>query len=266
MIMRIKLAKFVALFIVLVNVIVVYYTLKLFLSFNSEDAPPRAQANQVTTKSPTKHLSKLLTIVIREFELYENDVTLTVKSFTNIFPHIQTLIICDTLPYPPLTLSFWNSTHRNVKIINLSTNLKAAYIEQYPLVHIKTKYVLFVPDSTRLPSRQTLLLLFLELLKEKEQLVVAPVGFKTNLNCLRLNVSVRTWSLKYETIRSSLCDGVNGKHVTMMETDDLKRFTNAFLLPFPQSLYLQASAQNLKVKLPCNIFFELSCYLLLTAV
>lgn len=247
--MRIKLAKFVGLFIVIINIIVIYYTLKLFLTFNSVDTPPVVvQTAKSNTKSPTKHIGKLLTVIIRDFELYENDITLTVKSFLNVFPNVQILVLSDGLPYPPLELSFWNSTVKNVKVINLTPNLNYAYIEQYPLVYVKTKYVLFVPDSTRLSNRQTLQLMLLELLNSPESIIAAPFNLKSSLNCLQVNLSIREWTLKYEALKNQICDAVMGKHVIMLETDVLKRLSNAFMLPFPQSLYLQTSSLNLKVR------------------
>lgn len=254
MIMRIKLAKFVAFFIVFVNIVVVYFTLKLFLSFNPAGVvnPPGGaviKVKQSVAKPALKHFHNVVSVVLREFELHENDVTQTVKSFITNFPNIQVYIICDYSPYPPLELTFWNATIKNVKIINLAPNLRYAFIEQYPLVYIKTKYVLFVPDSTRLPNRQTLQLLLTELTKQPEVVAIAsPVGYKTLLSCLKVNASSRTWTLKYEIApQGELCDAIGGKHVVLVETDVLKRLPNAFLLPFPQALYLQTAALGLKV-------------------
>lgn len=247
--MRIRLTKFITLFIVVINIIVVYYTLKLFLSFKPLDTPPKVvQKAKLSAKPPIKHIGKLVTVIIREFELYENDITLTVKSFLNIFPNIQVLVLSNGLPYPPLELSFWNSSVKNVKIINLTPNLNYAYIEQYPLVYVKTKYVLFVPDSARLLNRQMLHSMLLELLKKPESIIVAPFNLKDSLNCLQVNLSIREWTVKYETLDSQICDAVTGKHVIMLETDVLKRLSNGFLLPFPQSLYLQTSYLTLKVR------------------
>lgn len=250
--MRIKFAKFVAFFIVFVNIIVVYFTLKLFLSFSSGNVPntPAVIVKKNSVAKPTlKHFHKFVSIVIREFELHDNDVTQTVKSFISIFPNVQVYIICDILPYPPLELTFWNNSIKNVKVISLAPNLRLAFIEQYPLVYIKTKYVLFVPDSTRLVNRQGLQSLLSELTKNPEIAVAAAIGYKTNLNCLTVNASSKTWSLKYESNQdiNGLCDTVVGKHVAMLETDLLKRLPNAFLLPFPQALYLQTAALGVKV-------------------
>lgn len=248
--MRIKFAKFVAFFIVFINIIVVYFTLKLFLSFNPGNVtnPPGETIRKSVSKSSVKHFHKLVSIVIREFELHDNDVTQTVKSFILLFPNLPIYIICDSLPYPPLELTFWNNTIKNVKILNLSTNLNFAFIEQYPLVYIKTKYVLFVPDSTRLPNRQTLQLLLNETIKTPEIAVAAPIGYKTNLNCLKVNASLRLWILKYEMqMMDDVCDAIVGRHVVMLETDLLKRLPNAFLMPFPQALYLQTAVIGLKV-------------------
>lgn len=242
--MRIRYAKFIAIFIIFINIIIVYITLKLFLSFTSLESTTEEPTKPLTTKSTAKHLSKLVTVIIREFELQENDVTATVQSFTSTFPNLQVLIVCDSLPYPPLELTL--TPNKNIKLINLSFNLTKPYIEQYPLVHLKTKYALFVPDSTRLPNRQILQNLLNEHTKHPEHLVSVPVG-KTGLNCLRVTLNVRQWMTRYDNIRNTSCDAVTGRQAVLVETDLLKTLPNAFLLPFPQALYLQTAAQGFKV-------------------
>lgn len=246
--MRIRFAKFVAFFIVFVNIVVVYYTLKLFISFSTPNVSVQTEIQrQPATKPALKHASKLLTIIIREFESHENDVAQTVKSFITHFPNIHLFVICDTFPYPPLELSSRNTSFKNVKLFSLAPSFHSSFLDHYPLFHVKTKYVLFVPDSTRLPSRQILHLLLTDLIKQPEHALSAPVGPRTPLNCLKVNVSSRTWSLKYEMARDSVCDAVSGKHVLMIATDVLRRLQNAFLLPFPQALYLQTAFLEFKV-------------------
>ncbi|RZC42631.1 LicD domain containing protein [Asbolus verrucosus] len=238
--MRIKFTRLIAFVVVFANVIVIYYSLRLFVSFGGFQAytPPTIKT---VTKPATKHISKLVTIIIREFESFENDVSATVQSFLNVFPNIQVIIVYDSIPYPALDISSRNSSVKNVKGVNLSPSLKVPFIERYPVLSIKTKYVLFVPDSTRINSRQILQSMVSELTKQPDGIVVAPVSSKKELGCLRVNVNIREWTLKYSLIKGNVCDAVSGKHLALMETELLKQLPDPFLLPFPHSLYVQTS-------------------------
>lgn len=121
-------------------------------------------------------------------------------------------------------------------------------MDRYPVAQIRTKYVLFVPDSTRLTSRQSLQVLINEINKKQGSMVVAPVrNQRKNIICLKININVREWVLKYSSAKSLECDGVSGKHVLLMETDSLRKLPNAFIAPFPESLYIQTTVSKLKV-------------------
>lgn len=207
--------------------------------------------NKESTKVPIKHISKMVTMVMREFELHENDVTLTVHSFLNIFPTMQIFVLYDELPYPPLDITMPNNSLPNVKFVKLLPSLKTAYVEMYPLHQIQTKYVLFVPDSTRITSRQSLQVMLNELYKKSGDILAASVRSPRNLaSCLMIDISVREWTLRYSKTNKKIdCDGVIGKHLILMEVDTLKKLANPFLLPFPQSLYIQTASWSVKVSI-----------------
>nr|XP_023015690.1 fukutin-related protein-like [Leptinotarsa decemlineata] len=233
----------------IIKIIVIYLTF--FLKQNTF-WNPKVEVSTKTipvTKPLTKHISKQITIVIREFELYENDVTLTAHSFINLFPNIQVFILYDELPYPPLDIIFTNNSLANVKFVKLSPNLRGSFSDQYPLIGlIKTKYVLFVPDSTRASSRQSLQIMINELNKVPGQVVVATVNNRKKYpDCLRINVNIREWTLKLSLVKNMQCDGISGKHAMLVETDTLKRLSNAFFLPFPYSLYIQTAALDIEI-------------------
>ncbi|XP_074036747.1 uncharacterized protein isoform X1 [Leptinotarsa decemlineata] len=232
----------------IIKIIVIYLTF--FLKQNTF-WNPKVEVSTKTipvTKPLTKHISKQITIVIREFELYENDVTLTAHSFINLFPNIQVFILYDELPYPPLDIIFTNNSLANVKFVKLSPNLRGSFSDQYPLISlIKTKYVLFLPDSTRASSRQSLQIMINELNKVPGQVVVATVNNRKKYpDCLRINVNIREWTLKLSLVKNMQCDGISGKHAMLVETDTLKRLSNAFFLPFPYSLYIQTAALDIE--------------------
>lgn len=222
-----------------------------FYVFSNKVAPKTQDvvSPKASTKIPLKHLTKLVTVIIREFEPVENDVTLTAHSFMNIFPSMQILIIYDELPYPPLDIITTNNSLPNVKFVKLMPSLKTAYMEGCPLNLIKSKYVLFVPDSTRITSRQSLQLMLTELKNNPNNILAASVRTQKNkASCLMIDINIRKWTLKYSKTNKKVdCDGIIGKHLILVDIDTLKNLANPFLLPFSQSFYIQTAVLSMKV-------------------
>lgn len=242
--MRLKLHKTIGLFVVLINIIVVYYLWRIFIVFPQNID---TTVKEPTTKSITKHISKLVTVVLADFELYENDVSATINSFVSVLPNIHVLVLCESLPYPPLEIiESPNITHRNVKIINSRRDLNSSYIDHYLLNHVQTKYVLFVPDSTRLPNKQILQFVTNEMSRETNIILAIPVSH-ADLTCFNVTYNLRQWSLNYSTIKGNKCDAVEGKHLIIIETTILMKLPDIQLLPMPLSLYLQTSFLNYTV-------------------
>ncbi|KAL3182112.1 hypothetical protein MRX96_035136 [Rhipicephalus microplus] len=46
--------------------------------------------------------NSLVTLVLREFEFYEQDLVETVRSFHTVFPRMPIVLIADDVPYPPV--------------------------------------------------------------------------------------------------------------------------------------------------------------------
>lgn len=243
--MRIKFAKFTGLFIIVINIFIIYYTWQIFSSYLQENKTSTTIIN-APTKSPLKRINKLITIVIREFDLNDNDISSTVQSFLNVFPNIQIYIIGNGIPYPPLDILFTNIT-RNVKLVNLTPDLKKPLSIDYPLSDIKTKYVLFVPDSSRIINRQPIQHMLNEISKGTYKIVASRFTNKQTVQCLNSNITLRTWTLNYTRSNNCICDIIHGRHVTLIDKDLLTKISNPLLLPFPQSLYLQTSSLNYKV-------------------
>lgn len=180
--MRIKYAKLITLFIIVFNILIVYYTWKFFISINilndktlisnSGDVVGgggggAAQLKFLTTTSPThnpknriqvtnKHIKKLVTIVFRDIYNFDNDLKNSIECITRLIPSIKILVIFNTTPYPPLDI-ITNQTQSkntaNIKFINLDYDVRKKFIDLNPITLIRTKYVLFMPDSVRLNSR-----------------------------------------------------------------------------------------------------------------
>lgn len=256
--MRIKLSKIIAFLIVFVNISLFYFSLRLFSYYHklatgeitSEvfiEYKPEVELKLLSSnKISEKLISRLVTVVIREFETHANDVSATVYSILKTFKNIQIFVLYDRIPYPPLTINHYNSSKAKLKQWNLSPSLGKPMVKS-AISSIDTKYVLFVPDATRIISTHSIQKLLKKADEYEGTIIVSPVTGNRALECFRLNVNTREWNLKYNIIKSSYCDAVEGKQVILLESELLKNLSNPFLLPFPYSLYIQTSALNAKV-------------------
>lgn len=254
--MRIKFIKFTFL-VVLVEILALYYSWKFISKFGTNTMTVNVTLNKPI--KPNRHLSKIITVILRNFEIQENDVSLTVESILNLFPNIQIFVISDGSPYPPLDLINSNTSYKNVKFIDLSLNLNVPFKESYPLFNIKTKYVLFIPDAVRITNRQSITAMINENIKLRDRIVTAPVANIKNVQCLATDLNVKEWTLKYKVIKNDTCDSVSGRQIILIETQVLKRLPNAFMMPFPESLYIQTTALNIKVRKNKN--YRYKCFI-----
>ncbi|XP_063626598.1 ribitol 5-phosphate transferase FKRP [Cydia splendana] len=196
----------------------------------------------------SRHISKLLTVVFRQFEDFENDVADSVQSFVSAFPNVPVVVVSETTPYPPFPFSASNETLRNVKVVTLELRLNAAPKELDPLTYIHTDYVLFVPDSTRV-SRRVLQQAAIAATAPSAPAVAIGVA-SARLICQHIKWNYADWTLQYNKDASGkICDAVHGQHALLIKTAYLHSFPQPFALPFPESLYLQMSAKDLKVQI-----------------
>lgn len=151
--MRFRFARGILILILLGNIIVWH---KIWRLFTVQNKSLKDISN--ISENPQKfhrRLARLVTVVIRQFETFENDVASTVESILNSFPIIQILIVCDELPYPPLELNLSNNT-QNLRLVNLQPDFNKSFDERNPLFYVRTKFILIVPDSTRISSKHML--------------------------------------------------------------------------------------------------------------
>lgn len=161
--MRLKYAKLLTVLVLAVNVILIFYTWKRFLSNEStnpstvdskETNGSNGQRQKERSHTTIKHIKKTITIIFRDFYHFENDLHHSIDSILNLIPNIQILVIYDEDPYPPLNfMNNFTGTHPNVKFINLNFDIRKTSKALSPLTQIRTKYILFVPDSFRFGGR-----------------------------------------------------------------------------------------------------------------
>ncbi|EFN86078.1 fukutin-related protein [Harpegnathos saltator] len=243
--MRLRLVRAVLVLALLGNIIVWHRIWRLFAAQNTlRLLTPSVTTNEPPPQKLHRHLARLVTIVIRQFESFENDVASVVESVLNSFPTIPILIICDELPYPPLELDFANESMRNVRLISLRPEFNKSFEERNPLYYIRTKFVMFLPDATRLSTKQVIQETISQV--PKLGIVIVPVG-KITLHCLELDLRVKEWTLRMTRVSGTECDSVIGKHVTMIDAKTLRKLSDPFLLPFSDALYIQTTAIGAKI-------------------
>lgn len=202
------------------------------------------------SKTP-RHLSKLITVVFRQFEEFENDVADSVQSFLSAYPNMPVVVVCESPPYPPFPFSATNETLRNVKVMSLELRLTAGPQDLDPLTHVFTEYILFVPDSTRV-LRRTLQQAMTAATVNPSQAIAIGVG-NSKLICQQVKWNYAEWTLQYNKDASAkICDAIHGQHALLIRTSLVRKLPQPFNFPFPESLYLQTAAKGVKVSLKKN--------------
>lgn len=153
---RLKYTKLITVLVLLVNVILLFYTWKWFLSNESNRQTSTIALKQLNggankqKEKTNRHIKKAITIIFRDFYHFENDLQHSIDNILNLIPNIQILVIYEDEPYPPLSfVTNYTVTHPNVKFINLNFDIRKTSRALSPLLQIKTGHALFVPDSFR---------------------------------------------------------------------------------------------------------------------
>jgi hypothetical protein len=195
--------------------------------------------------------SQKLTIVIREFEDFENDIANVALHFLEYFPvTVSIVVLADSIPYPPMQLPQSN----RLQLVTLETDLSMEYNGQSLTRWIQSEYVLFVPDGVRLtqPSSNALS----DLLKVRDALsndghvrmAAWPVDSSEGVQCLGLSVKLKHWTMQYYQT-SDYCDAISGNFVLLMKCADLFKLAAPFTRPLREGLFIQTALRGWKVAL-----------------
>ncbi|XP_058060359.1 ribitol 5-phosphate transferase FKRP [Anopheles bellator] len=126
------------------------------------------------------YLRRSITFVFRDFFDFDNDLLQSIASVTNLIPHATVFVIAPELPYPPLDIFNaallsaggtgrnrnhsgsgapnvgWFEKGSNVRFFSLGYDVTKSLRDTFPIMHVTTRYVLFMPDSVRLTGRALL--------------------------------------------------------------------------------------------------------------
>lgn len=278
--MRIRHAKLIVAVVVIANLILFYYSWKstIWKSLTStlmpSDAAERAAsadnelggagagagaAGRGAGKSPrdklknaNKHIRKSITVVFRSFYNFENDLKASIDNLLDIVPNLSVLVLLEGTPYPPISyernITATSGEENTVRFISLGFDVQKTPEQLNALAAIHTKYVLFLPDSVRLTSKNLLQKILREInsamplgagiaarapLKAGEakhqqearallppvgpdetvrRLVIVPFAgnMKSFSSCTQINLDLPNWTIQYVAVNSSdKCDLVS---------------------------------------------------------
>lgn len=193
-----------------------------------------------------------VTIVIIEFEMFENDIPGTVRSILKVFPLIRIIIVSHKRPYPPLDLP-----NDNVQLVLQDTPVDQRQSTGRPENYINTPYVMVVPDGTRfmtnyLPNNVLKTLKKLE--KTSVKIVAVPVESRVKTQCDNLKVDLKRWTMEYSaSVNQSgnfkLCGFISPDPVVILKSAFLHSLSVPYVRPFLQGLFIQASVHHILTKL-----------------
>ncbi|GCB73595.1 ribitol 5-phosphate transferase FKRP [Scyliorhinus torazame] len=234
---------------IMMNLVVLYY-----VSRTQQQMLKHRDPGKAATRRSAISRAPGVTVLIREFEDFENWVAGAVKSFLRERPEQPIVVVADRLPYPPLGLP----AQPNVQVVTLKASPDQPPHVSRPEFYIHTEYTLLVPDGVPLDSTQQLdrLLREFEAHKGKVHMVAAPVQTAEALRCLQLRVSLKEWSAVYSLSSARLCDAVDGDAVVLVRTEDLFNLSQPMGRPLLTSLFVQSSLRGWKVRVAESVAFS----------
>ncbi|EMP27085.1 Fukutin-related protein [Chelonia mydas] len=178
--MRITFCQGVLALAIVINLLILYYVSRLqqrMLHRHRDHVQPSSRLLPVPQKLG-------VTVIIREFEDFENYVPGVVQSFLKQKPEQPVMVAADTLPYPPLVLP----DVPNVQLVILKPAPDQSAHVSRPEMYVKTEYVALVPDGVKVDSTRQLdrMLEEFKANQGRVQMVAAPVQSLAPLHCLNL--------------------------------------------------------------------------------
>uniref|UniRef100_A0A8B9VUT8 Ribitol-5-phosphate transferase n=1 Tax=Anas zonorhyncha TaxID=75864 RepID=A0A8B9VUT8_9AVES len=177
-----------------------------------------------------------VTVLLRDFEDFENDVAGTARSFAAL--PLPVLVAAETAPYPPVPLP------PGARLLLLRPAPDRPPRDSRPELHVRTRHVAVVPDGTRaVPGLLERMRATLE--TGDARVVAAPVGTEP-LRCLGLRVELREWTARYGPggVSGGVCGAVEGAAVLLLRTRDLFNLSFPLARPLPTALFVQAAVRG----------------------
>lgn len=187
-----------------------------------------------------------VTIVIREFEDFENSLIEDILHYKAILGDVHILIIADKRPYPPLQLNLTASA--NVKLINLNFDINRPALSLHIKNIISTKYALILQDGCRIANLSNLRSC---IQRFSSQNLVKAYAIQTGgntLTCPGMEIDRKRWTVRIEDFTGveGLCDFVSGDQAILIKSSDLEQLASPFSRPLQNALYFQFTIKKWK--------------------
>lgn len=186
-----------------------------------------------------------VTLIMNEFENFENDLQGDLLHFKSIFGRsLQLFIVTEKLPYPPLKIKLSD----NLKLFNLDFDLNRPAGSEMVQEKINTEFVLFVPGGARIRNVSNLYSAVEELKTNKLVRAVAIQTGTNKLTCPGFRLELKRWTVKFEDFSGTAghCDFIDGNQAILLRTSDLRRLASPFTRPTHYSIYFQLALKRWK--------------------
>lgn len=225
---------------ILLNLLIYYFLVLRPVQNDVTDNSKTAVKQYPTISSKT---DGSLTIVITDFEEFDNRVAETVIRAKAAVPRANLVVVADKLPYPPLHLPDF------AKLVVLTPALSGSMIAARPDVYIDSEYVVFLPDACEIISEGSLQIMLDSLsTKSDAEMVAWPATPDRDARCLALDANLKHWTLKYQR-SSGLCDALSGHFVLVIRHKHLFQLPRPFQRPFNIAFFIQTALKGWKVQL-----------------
>lgn len=270
--MRIRSVKILLICIFFVNFPVLYYTWKFLLSTTLEKSLGAGEKNFPKSISKyknldrvqaiNKHIRSTVTIIIRDFYHFDNDLKASINSILNVVPNVKIFVVYDKIPYPPLEILNTSTFPKKVSFFTLEDDLNKVSLQLFDL--IKTPYTLLIPDSIRINGKSIFQKIFREVhaieeqLKRKKAESIFVIPFVSNNKqisaCESIDTNLAEWTIRFTSVSNvSDCDIFVEKHAILCDSTLVKSIKNSLMSPFPDSLYIRVKSLKIKV---CNLIIR----------
>ncbi|XP_005104871.1 fukutin-related protein [Aplysia californica] len=207
------------------------------------------QGKHKSTGPITKeNLPERVTVIIREFEDFDNAITDSVEELERTLKHVKVLVISDDVPYPPVQLNPKGSA----RIVTLAGNLLDNHTSCCPLHQVDTDFVFVVPDNVKIRDWTFIKSAAAFLRSRRNTKAVAVPVSDSKLECFNMTVDYKRWTLSFprQDAGSALseCQLIKGSHGLFLETETLRSLTEPLSRPFPFTYYVQARVKNWKTR------------------
>ena len=183
-----------------------------------------------------------LTIVIREFEFFDNRVADTVLHAHKMIPSADIVVVSDTVPYPPLNLPGY------AKLVVLTVPLERSQIISRVDMYIKRRHVLFMPDAHQIISQDAVQVMVNELANQAAdvKMIAWPANALRDVKCKGLDVKLKKWTMTFFRTKGP-CDALHGAFFLLIKRADLFKLAQPFARPMSEAFFIQTAIRGWKV-------------------